>query len=144
VKSYLLGALMKCKYCAKFKSVTLASGNFPKGKYKEERICPFKDMIVNREDDIFKKIPVKDDKGKEVKGKFTKEYCLGFELVDTFYCEQGYVVSLGGCFKRQEDEEETACYRCKKKDELLEMKKIAFLMKKKRAQAKPKFKPIVR
>ena len=139
MKSYLIGAFMKCKYCAKFKSVTLASGDFPKGKYKEQRVCPFKDVVVHREDDIFKKVPVKGDKG-----AFTKEYCVGFELDNTFYCEQGFIISVGGCIKRQEDEEETACYRCRKKDEILEMKKISFFMKKKRAQAKPKFKPIVR
>lgn len=131
---------MKCKYCAQFKSVTLASGNFPKGKYKEERICPFTDMVVNREDDIFKKIPVPDQKN-----KFTREYCTGFILADTFYCEEGYVVSTEGCLRRQNSEEKTQCYRCKKKDEILELKKIDFFMRRKREKAQIKRpKPIVR
>ena len=131
---------MECKYCAQFKSVTLASGDYPKGKYKDERLCPFKDVVVGRHDPIFKKVKVTGEKN-----KYTKEYCQGFILADMFYCEEGYTVSVEGCIKRQEDNEEPQCYRCKRKLEILEMKKISFFMKRKREKAEVKRpKPIVR
>ena len=137
-EALLKGVSMKCRYCAKFKSVTLASGDYPKGKYKEERICPFKDVVVHRDDPIFETIKGEDKKLKRV-------YCEGFVLADTIYCEEGYVISIQGCLKRQESEDEQQCRRCKKKYEILEMRKIEFFMQRKREKAKVKRpKPIVR
>jgi len=128
---------MRCRYCVKFKSVTLASGDYPKGQYKTDRLCSFLDTMVNRDDDIFKMVKIPGSKTR------MKEFCEGFELDPTFYCEQGYTVSVVGCLKRQE-EDEMECHRCKKKYEILEMKKVSFLMQRKREKAKFRPKPIVR
>jgi hypothetical protein len=99
---------------------------------------------VNRDDLIYKEIPIPNEDPKKKPTKFKKEYCQGFELADTFYCEEGYVISVEGCIKRQNSEEESQCYRCKKKYEILEMKKISFFMKKKRESIAKRPKPIVR
>lgn len=130
---------MRCRFCKQFQSVTLASGDFPKGKYKEERVCPFKGAVVHRDDAIFKKVKVTGEKNKT-----TREYCEGFILVDTFYCEEKFYISVAGCLKRQESEEESKCGRCKRKYEIMEMRKISFLLQRKRDKAKQRFKPIVR
>ena len=135
---------MLCRYCKKFKSVTLASMNYPKGKYKTDRICPFKDAVVNRDDSIYEEVPVPNEDPKKKPTKFKKVYCEGFELSETFYCEQGYTISVEGCLRRQEDEEEPECRKCKRKYDILEMKKISFFMQRKREKASKRPKPIVR
>lgn len=132
---------MQCRYCVKFKSVTFASLNYPKGMYKTQRECPFKGVVVDREDPIY--TLVKDEDTKKTK----KVFCPGFELDATFYCSEGYTISVEGCLKRQSDKEETQsmrCHKCKKKYEILEMKKVSFLLKRKREGAKRILKPIVR
>lgn len=138
---------MRCRYCKNFKSVTLASLAYPKGKYKTDRECVFTGLVANRDDDIFTKVYEQEPKGtkksKEPR-KFTKVFCPGFELDATFYCEEGYTISVEGCLKRQESGEEQTCNRCKKKYEIREMKKISFLMKRKREKPKSIPKPIVR
>lgn len=129
---------MRCRYCKKFKSVTLESGNFPKGLYKTERICSYLGEVVHRDTLIYK--TVKDKETKTPK----KVFCPGFELDESMYCEQGYVISVEGCLRRQNNEEEMECRKCKRKKNITEMKKISFLMKRKRAKEKVAPKPIVR
>lgn len=130
---------MRCRFCKQFQSVTLASGDFPKGKYKEERVCPFKGTVVHRDDPIFEKVKSPEDKTKTI-----RKYCEGFILVDTFYCEEKFYISVIGCIKRQDSDEESKCGRCKRKHKILEMRKISFLLQRKRDKAQQRFKPIVR